>query len=272
MPRTPFALWPIVALAAFLPACDRQPPPPAPASRPAATPPELGDVMTNALGMKLAYVPPGELVMGSPLAEPGRHDDEAQHGVVLTRGFWIGVTEVTQAQWNAVMAPAGTDAEPNDLPVVRVKWGQAVAFCRTLSERDGNQYRLPTEAEWEHACRAGTTGPFAGAADEVAWHMDNSDEALHAVAGKKPNAWGLYDMHGNAAEWCADRYGPYAPGEAVDPTGPAEGTYRVVRGGSFGHFSRACRSAARASYNPAYGLRRVGFRIVMEQPPAASAR
>ena len=264
MPKTQSGVRSAVILVALLPACSKQSP----------TPPKAGDVMTNSLGVKLAYVPPGEFVMGSPVDEPGRHDDETQHPVKITRGFWIGVTEVTQAQWDALMAPEGTKVEPNDLPAVRVKWTAAAEFCRKLSAREGKPCRLPTEAEWEYACRAGAAGPFAGSgeADEMAWHMDNSDEVRHLIRRKKPNAWGLYDMHGNVAEWCADYYAAYSPGEAADPAGPTEGKYRVVRGGSFGHFPRACRSAARANYNPAYGLRRVGLRIVMEQPPASTGR
>jgi len=264
----------VAGLAVLVAGCRRgadTPPQPAPTTRiaPAAQPPKPGEVVTNSLGMKLAYVPPGEFVMGSGVDEPGRHDDEARHPVRITRGFHLGVTEVTQGQWKAVSGFNRSEVEGNDLPVSRISWQHAVTFCKQLSRREGRTYRLPTEAEWEYACRAGSTGPFAGTggADEMAWHMNNSDDVPHPVATKRPNAWGFCDLHGNVAEWCADRYARDYPGAAADPNGPAEGKYRVVRGGSFGHFPRACRSAARASQNPAYQLQQVGLRVVMETPP-----
>ena len=258
----------VSAAAMLLPAgCSRR------AARPAkpaaATPPRPGDVISNALGMKFAYVPAGEFAMGSGVDEAGRHDDEAQRRVRITRGFYIGVTEVTQARWQAVMGFNRSEVKSDDLPVSRISWSHAVEFCRRLTKRDGKSYRLPTEAEWEYACRAGSPGPFAGTGklDEMGWHIDNSDEQPHPAAQKKPNAWGLYDMHGNVAEWCADRYArEYPSGEAADPTGPAAGTSRVARGGSCKHFARACRSAARASYNPAYQLQQLGLRVVMDAP------
>jgi formylglycine-generating enzyme required for sulfatase activity len=220
--------------------------------------------------MKLAYVPAGEFVMGSPAAEAGRHDDETQHRVRISRPFYLGVTEVTQAQWVALGGAVRSQAKADNLPVAKVSWSDAVAFCRKLSQKEGHRYRLATEAEWEYACRAGAAGPFAGTckADEMAWHMDNSDDQPHAVGAKKPNAWGLYDMHGNVMEWCSDWYAP-APSSsaATDPAGPEQGKYRVARGGSYGHFARACRSAARASFNPAYQLDQLGLRVAMDIDP-----
>jgi len=228
--------------------------------------PSPGATMTNSVGMTMVYVPPGEFRMGSDLAEPGRHDDETAHEVKITRGFWIAATEVTQPQWEKVMGFNRSDPKGENLPASRLSWPQAVEFCRKLSQTEKRPYRLPTEAQWEYACRAGSGGACSGGQlDEVAWHMDNSGEAPHEVAGKKPNKWGLYDMHGNAAEWCRDFYQrDLGAGLAIDPPGPAEGKARVVRGGSWGHFARACRSAARASFNPAYPLERVGLRVIIE--------
>ena len=226
-----------------------------------------GDVVANSIGMKLAYVPPGKFVMGSPVDEPGRHNDESTHHVTISRGFYLGVTEVTQAQWKRVSGFNRSETKGDDLPVSRISWRHADAFCKKLGQAEGRTYRLPTGAEWEYACRAGTQGPFAGTGtlDEMGWHMDNSGERPHAVGGRKPNAWGLYDMHGNVAEWCADWYRPDGPaGASTDPRGAAEGKYRVARGGSWGHFPRACRSAARANFNPAYQLDQLGLRVVME--------
>ena len=246
-------------------------PAPAPAVAPKAAAilpaaPKPGDMFTNSVGMKFVYVPPGEFRMGSPTNEPGRHDDELPHTVKISRGFWVGQMEVTQNQWKKVMGFNRAAPEGDDLPASKLSWAQAFDFCRRLRQADGLAYNLPTEAQWEYACRAGSKGAYsAGQADDVAWHMDNSDETPHPVGGKKPNAWGFYDMHGNAAEWCRDFYAR-DPGShpIVDPQGPAEGTARVVRGGSWGHFPRACRSAARASFNPAYPLERVGLRVIIQ--------
>ena len=232
-----------------------------------AGPPRPADVVTNTIGMRLVYVPPGEFTMGSAVDEAGRHEDEVQHHVTISRGFYLGVTEVTQAQWQRVMNFNRSETKGDDLPASRLSWRHAETFCRKLGEAEGRTYRLPREAEWEYACRAGTTGPFAGTGklDEMAWHMDNSGDQPHPVGGMRPNAWGLYDMHGSVLEWCADLYGRDYPAEAVtDPCGPATGTYRVARGGSWRHFARACRSAARASFNPAYQLDQLGLRVLME--------
>jgi len=279
--------------------CRRKPPPKtkapnakpatAPASGPAAQPatgaagpalslpakPKPGEAIVNSAGMKLIYIPPGEFDMGSKPDEPGRHDDETLHRVTITRGFWIGATEVTQAQWEKVTGYNPGQPKGPDLPANRLSWSDAVAFCRKLSRTEGVHYALPTEAQWEYACRAGSGDVFSGGkADDVAWHMDSSGEAPHPVAAKLPNAWGLYDMHGNAAEWCRDVYRrDLGAAPATDPDYAAEGPgARVVRGGSWAHFPRACRGAARASYNPAYQLDSVGLRVVIEPgPPESSA-
>ncbi len=231
--------------------------------------PEPGDVFVNSIGMKLAYIPAGTFYMGSPPDEKGRQDDEFQHRVKLTRPFRIGVTEVTQAQWNAVMGSARSYLKGDNLPVDKMSWKDAVTFCEKLSEKEGKTYRLPTEAEWEYACRAGAAGRFAGTGklDDMGWYEANSEGQTQPVATKKPNAWGLYDMHGNVSEWCSDYYSPDYPEVMVtDPAGPTEGKYRVVRGGSWGYFLRSSRCAARSSVLPSYRLKYTGFRIVMEMP------
>jgi formylglycine-generating enzyme required for sulfatase activity len=231
----------------------------------AADAPRAGDVITNSIGMKLALIPAGEFDMGSPADEKGREEDEMLHRVRITRDFRIGVTEVTQAQWKAVMGERRGQFDGDNLPVEDCSWKDAVAFCARLSKKEGKTYRLPTEAEWEYACRAGATGRFGGARlDDLAWYDDNSDGRTHPVAAKKPNAWGLCDMHGNVAEWCADYYGPYPAGGAADPAGPQAGKARVVRGGSWASFERGCRSASRSSTPAAYQLKFLGFRVVME--------
>ena len=229
--------------------------------------PQLGEVITNSIGMKLAYIPAGDFNMGSPPKEKGRQDDELLHKVEITRPFRIGTTEVTQAQWRTVMGSNPSNFTGDDLPVEKVSWKNAVAFCKKLSETEGKTYRLPTEAEWEYACRAGVSGPFAGTGqiDDMAWYDENSQEQSHTVATKTPNAWGLFDMHGNVSEWCSDYYNSdYPEANITNPIGPLEGKYRVIRGGSWGYFEPSCRCAARSSAPPSYQLKQTGLRIVME--------
>jgi len=228
---------------------------------------EPGNVIINSIGMKLAYIPAGVFEMGSPPDERGRQDDELQHSVKLTRAFRIGVTEVTQAQWEAVMGNNRSNFKGGDLPVEKLSWRDAVAFCEKVSKKEGKTYRLATEAEWEYACQAGSTSAFSGTGnlDDMGWFADNSDEKTHPVATKKANAWGLYDMHGNVSEWCSDRYqADYPEGAVTDPNGSSEGSYRVIRGGSWSNFALGCRCAARNSVPVSYQLKQTGFRIVME--------
>jgi formylglycine-generating enzyme len=225
----------------------------------------------NSVGMKLIGVPAGEFVMGSPADEKGREEDEAAHRVRISRPFFIATMEVTGAQFASVMGRA--KPENGDLPMAEVSWADAVTFCKRLSQKEGAIYRLPTEAEWEYACRAGSVGRFSGSdrLDDLAWFDGNAEGGPHTGGAKKPNFWGLYDMHGDLAEWCADYYAPtYAAGEVTDPAGPATGKSRVIRGGSFGSFERGCRCASRSSAPESYQLKTVGFRVVLE--PLGQAR
>jgi formylglycine-generating enzyme required for sulfatase activity len=233
----------------------------------AANQAQPGEIVENSIGMKLAFIPAGIFTMGSPADERMRQDEERQREVKISRPFRISATEVTQQQWQAIMELDRSANQGDTLPVENISWREAVEFCRKLSEKEGKRYRLPTEAEWEYACRAGTTGAFSPDADleEIAWFDDNSDGQSHPVGLKRPNSWGLHDMHGNVAEWCSDTYGPYeGDGQVVDPEGPEQGRGRVVRGGSWRGFPPSLRCAARSSAPESYQLPYIGFRVVME--------
>ena len=215
--------------------------------------------------MTLVKISPAEFQMGSPGDEAMRQEEEKAHSVSVTRGFAICSTEVTQKQWAAVMGNNPSAVRGETLPVDSVSWTQATEFCRKLSEREGRTYRLPTEAEWELACRAGLPhAPPATVISQLAWYADNSDGASQPVATKSPNAWGLYDMLGNVAEWCLDYYAAYDQAAVEDPRGPSTGRARVVRGGSWKNFRPALRPAARSSAPEAYQLGYIGFRVVLE--------
>jgi formylglycine-generating enzyme required for sulfatase activity len=175
-------------------------------------------------------------------------------------------TEVTQAQWRAVMGNNPSHFKGDDLPVEQVSYEDAQEFIRKLNALDpGKSYRLPTEAEWEYACRAGTTEGRYGDIDAIAWWIKNSDNQTHAVGQKQPNAWGLYDMLGNVWELCADWKGPYRVGPAggprIDPTGPPSGNYRVSRGGSWFDAAPAVSMTFRSSPEPTYRGNSLGFRL-----------
>ena len=231
--------------------------------------------VTNSVGMKLVLIPPGEFAMGSPAEEEWHRDDEVLHRVTLTKAFYIGATEVTQGQWKAMMGKNPSFSTGDALPVDTVTWEEAVAFCRKLSAKEGAPYRLAREAEWEYACRAGTTTPFHTGATITAdtANYDGTQtyaggpkgkfrETSIAVGSFPPNAWGLYDVHGNVWEWCADWYGEYPPGDVTDPTGPARGEKRVVRGGCWINFPAVCRSANRGKTAPVSWNFHFGFRVV----------
>ena len=228
---------------------------------------KTGDVRTITLPggetMEMIYVAPGSFVMGSPESEEGREDDETQHRVTLTKGFWLGKYEVTQKQWKSVMGNNPSHFKGDDLPVDNVSWNGCQKFIRKVNEQLNCGARLPTEAEWEYACRAGTTGPYAGdGLDGMGWYKGNGRDRTHPVGQKRPNLWGFYDMHGNVWEWCNDWYSEYPSGSVTDPTGSASGGNRVVRGGSwFSSERRSCRSANRDRFNPGFRYGNFGFRL-----------
>jgi formylglycine-generating enzyme required for sulfatase activity len=218
--------------------------------------------------MTMVRVPAGTFVMGSPPGAPLRQEEESPHRVTLTRSFRISKTEITQRQWRALMPFDPGPQQADDLPVTTMSWAAAREFCVKLSQKEGVTYRLPTEAEWEYACRAGGDDPTGGTeVGAVAWYAANSDATVHTVGSKKANAWGLHDMLGNVAEWTLDRYAPYprAP-EERDPAGPDTGSSRVVRGGSWRSFPPGVRCAARTGTPESYQLPHVGFRVVQAEP------
>jgi len=198
-------------------------------ARPALAPLVPPKPWRNSLDMEFVFIPPGEFMMGSP------EDEGPQHRVRITKGFYMGVTEVTQAQWQAVMGNNPSNFKGESLPVERVSWNDATEFCRKLSAMEGKTYRLPTEAEWEYACRAGSTGPYAGNGrlDDMGWYGDNSGGKTHAVGTKQANAWGLYDMHGNVWEWCQSEYKAYPYREDDGRESLVDKNSRVLRGGSW---------------------------------------
>ena len=217
--------------------------------------------ITNSAGMKLVLVPAGEFLMGSPEGEKDHNADEwPRHKVTITKAFYMGAMEVTQAQWTDIMGRNSSFLKGDTLPVDQVTWEAVQDFLKKLSKKEGKEYRLPTEAEWEYACRAGSTTRYYFGDDEAklgdyATYKDQLHGKARPVGEKKPNAWGLYDMHGNVWEWCQDWYGPYAKDAVVDPTGPAQGVVRVLRGGSAGATPLVCRSALRGGL-VVEGLRR----------------
>jgi len=215
------------------------------------------------------WISPGTFVMGSPSSEEGRVSDEVQHTVTLTQGFWLSDHEVTQSEYQAVMGnnPSYFKGDLNR-PVETVSWDEAVLYCQKLTERERaagritaqQAYRLPTEAEWEYAARAGTTGARYGGLDTIAWWNGNAGNQTHPVKQKAPNAWGLYDMLGNVWEWCSGRYGDYPTGSVTDPTGSPSGSLRVHRGGGWDGDARHARSADRSRLDPGYRYYDLGFR------------
>ncbi len=224
--------------------------------------------------LRMVLIPPGHFLMGSPNRELGRETGEGPvHVVTLTRAFWLGVVPVTQAQWRAVMGTTPSHFEGDNRPVEQVSWYAAQEFCWAMSRQTGERFRLPTEAEWEYACRAGTTTPYHSgegveALRQVGWcnyeaHADTARET-RPVGRLRPNGFGLYDMHGNVWEWCADWFESYTGAEVVDPQGPASGRGRVVRGGSWYFAPRIARSAYRFWHTPDSFSDSHGCRVVME--------
>jgi len=255
--------------------------------------------LVNSIAMKLVPIPAGEFDMGSPETERGRKPDEVLHRVILTCPFYMSETEVTGGQYLRVMgeppayyftypqhaSPGDFKAHPNASASVTT-WTEADMFCKKLSALEGRTYRLPTEAEWEYSCRAGSRTRFWFAdllecsddccppcpgAMPYMFTMGNDDrEGYRTVAQKKPNPFGLYDMHGTVGEWCRDWYGPYPPGPVGNPGGPPVGARRAVRGWTDDHMGIwASRSAWRAPRVPGAAAANLGFRVVLELPTCA---
>ena len=221
------------------------------------------------------WCPPGTFLMGSPENEAGRNSNEKQHEVTLTHGFWLLETEVTQTMWANVMGNNPSYFKGDRLPVEQVNWDECREFCRELSRLSVNRkFRLPYEAEWEYACRAGTKTPFhfggmlngdqANCNGEHPYGTENKGRNMEqtcTVKSYEPNAWGLYDMHGNVWEWCDDLFEEYPETSVTNPIGSATGSYRVIRGGSWNRGARGCRSAYRGG--PSYPRSNLGFRIIL---------
>jgi uncharacterized protein (TIGR02996 family) len=232
-----------------------------------------GPFFVNSIGMRLAAIPPGIFRMGSADKERGHDWDETQHTVTLTYPFFLGVFPVTQREWQAVMGSNPASFPGDDRPVERVSWHDCADFCTKLSRQEGRVYRLPTEAEWEYACRAGTTSPYFTGADlkalrKVGWcsfdkHAGSGRET-HPVGSLLPNAFGLYDMHGNVWEWCADWYAAFTEGPLEDPVGPDIGTYRALRGGAWYSIPNGCRAAYRNRQTADSRQAYMGFRVCLE--------
>jgi len=211
---------------------------------------------------KFVRIPAGKFRMGSPEGENGRSSAEKLHTVTLTKPFELMTTPVTQALWEFVMGGNPSHFKGPVRPVEEVSWDDAQGFISKLNEMFGvTCFRLPTDAEWEYACRAGTTSATYGNLDEVAWYENNSGKETHRVGQKQPNAWGLYDMLGNVWEWCQDWYGGYPGGDVVDPVGPSSGSSRVYRGGSWRGDARGVRAALRNYGAPGYRGSTLGFRL-----------
>jgi formylglycine-generating enzyme required for sulfatase activity len=225
----------------------------------------------------------GTFTMGSPSSESGRDIDEGPQHQVTVSSFFMGKYEVTQREYQAIIGTNPSNFRGDNLPVENVSWYDAVEYCNRLSQREGltpaytisgtnvtwnrnaNGYRLPTEAEWEYACRAGTTSEYntgPSIRDDTGWYSGNSGGRTHPVGEKPPNAWGLYDMHGNVWEWCWDWHGNYSTNAQTDPMGASSGSIRVLRGGWWGDAARGVRSAGRDFSTPSYRSEYVGFRVV----------
>ena len=229
---------------------------------------------TNSLGMKFVWIPPGNFTMGSPTKELQRQPNETQHKVTLTKGYYMGVYTVTQEQWKEIMGndPSTFKGEKN-LPVEKVSWDDCQEFIKKLRKKDKKPYRLPSEAEWEYSCRAGTTTPFFFG-ETIFTDQANYNGEVYGK-GKKgvkrgnttpvdtfpANAWGLHDMSGNVFQWCQDWYGEYPQKDLVDPQGPENGEQRVLRGGSWLYNPVDCRSAYRHWLEPGHRNDFIGFRL-----------
>ena len=242
---------------------------------------ELFEFLKQKYNLELVRCPAGTFMMGSPSRELGRSPNEIQHQVTISKDFNIAKYPVTQAQYKAIMGNNPSYFKGENNPVECVSWVNAKEFCDKLNKLTKStrpavyRFDLPTEAQWEYACRAGTTTSlnsgknitesigYCSNVDEVGWYYGNSGRTTHPVGLKKPNAWGIYDMHGNVCEWCRDRCDEYPSGSCTDPEGPDSGSYRVYRGSGWRSFPWYCRSANRCNYAPDFEDCDLGFRIAL---------
>ncbi len=227
--------------------------------------PQRTMLMPGDVPMTFSFIPPGRFLMGS---KEGSSAEEPVHKVTLTKGFFMGIHPVTQSQWKAVMGTEPSHFKGADRPVEQVSWTDAVGFCTklTASLKGQSMVRLPTEAEWEYACRAGTsteyfTGDKETDLQRAGWYGVNSDDQTHPVGQLVANPWLLHDVHGNVWEWCSDWYGEYPSNDQIDPQGQSSGNYRVLRGGSWYGNPGYCVSACRSSNGPATRNINCGFRV-----------
>ncbi|MFM1945313.1 MAG: hypothetical protein RI897_4295 [Verrucomicrobiota bacterium] len=274
----------VIGISLWLTGCSKKPEP--------GVPPEIwqtlstfnfqAPVIAGSTGLvdtiPVRWIPAGTFLMGSTEADAWRDSDETQHPVTLTRPFLMAATECTQAQWMSVMDRNRSEFEGANRPVENVSWREADEFCRKLTAKhhaagilpENWSWRLPTEAEWEYAARAGNRDVRYGDLNRIAWNADNTKDGPQPVGQKEPNAWGLHDMIGNVWEWCGDWFdGGYAADAVTDPTGPATGADRMYRGGGWLHDQRSCRVSDRVSYSPTFRGNDLGFRMVLL--PAAGA-
>jgi formylglycine-generating enzyme required for sulfatase activity len=261
-------IFPLLVTVALFPLILAAPAQAADAQEPTDADGKTREVITNSIGMKLVRIDPGKFVMGS---ETGDADEQPVREVTITRPFFVGVCEVTQDQYKKVMGTGPSSQEGGELPVDSVTWEEAQAFCKKLSQIEKAEYRLPTEAEWEYACRAGTNTAFHwGDSFDTSffWCGYNASRGPRRVGLAKPNPWGLHDMSGNVWEWCEDWYAEdgYASSGNRDPQGPASGSRRVLRGGSWWGTPEDCRSSNRLGYAPDSRLYTVGFRVCKSVP------
>ena len=231
--------------------------------------PEILRFVVEGVSFDMVEVRGGTFRMGatSEQGSDADSDENPVHSVTLS-GYYIGKTEVTQALWKAVMGSNPSEFIGNDLPVENVSWNDCQEFISQLNALTGENFRLPTEAEWEFACRGGNNSrgyKYSGSnyIDNVAWYEDNSGYKTHPVATKSPNELGIYDMSGNVWEWCTDWYGDYSSGAQTNPKGPYDGSYRVFRGGSWVFGVRHCRSSLRYGINPTLCDGNLGLRLVL---------
>ena len=230
------------------------------------------------LDLKMIWIPSGKFVMGSPKSEPGhRYEEEDLHQVIISRGFWIGQFEVTQTQFETITGGNPSTFKDPQMPVHKVNWEDAMEFCETLTDRENSMNRmpdkwgfnLPTEAQWEYACRADTTTVFnfGNGAEELpqyGWFSDNSDGSPKTIGTKKPNPWGIHDLQGNVGEWCFDWYGKAYPDDgSVDPITKKGSAFKIFRGGTYTDISDRCRAAYRNRATPDTSNSWIGFRVVL---------